>query len=89
MKRKIYFIQLSITNEILDKRIQALGAWYKVFDGWLVHSALTSKEIYESLAKDYESYRSIIFEITDDNYYGYYDPKLWEWLNKNSKSKAF
>jgi hypothetical protein len=86
-----HFYQISIratpgvTADQIQKKIDVAPDWYRFGDGrWIVWTPATSKSWYdwlEPLIKP--SGRITIFRLDMDDYFGYSDNSLWDWLKKS------
>ena len=76
--KKLFFIQYASQNSLIDSRIQQLGAYHQVFNGWIVESFFDAKTIYEKVSVDYPLMQFLVVEVNKSNYYGRYYKELWE-----------
>lgn len=84
--KKLYIIQYDIKDDQkMVERIKTFGGWMKYFpQSMIVHTSLSTKEIYEKLKVDYPNTRILVFRLDNSSdyhrYFGWLPSEAWDWL---------
>lgn len=85
--KKLYIIQYELKDDQkMLERIKMLGGWMKYFSqSIIVHTSLSTKEIYDKLAVDYPNTRILVFRLDNNTqeyhrYFGWLPEEAWKWL---------
>ena len=84
----IIILDPNVNSSLLRSKIHELGDYYNIYSNQYVVCAdyKDSKELYEKLIPQGEPQTGIVIfcvPITELNYWGYSDKRLWEWLGNH------